>query len=70
MMELTTSSLRECHDMKNEIMKAITHGISSVIVKGFARPAMMYLYTMWDIRCTGIRRLSARHKPPVTVKAS
>jgi len=61
MMELMASSLREYHDVENEIMEGITHGTPSIIADGFARQAMMYLYTMWDIRRTGTRRSSAVH---------
>jgi len=61
MMELTTSSLREYHNVENWIVEAITHGTPSIIAAGFARSAMMYLYTIWDIRWAGTGRLNTVH---------
>ena len=61
-MEFTTSSLRECYNVENEIMEEMTHGTPSIIADGFARPAMMYLYTtMWDIRWMEMRHSNDVH---------
>jgi hypothetical protein len=48
--ELTMSSLEIILRRENRILKVLTHGIPFNNEGGFTRPAMMYLYAMWDVR--------------------